>query len=147
MHHTWIFVSENTSIMQSFRLFLRQCADLRRVQQSHILLLLRTAFHVIISFSVSFLLFFYFHLQGIMGCKKIDIERKEESKAKKGKLHELPYTELVKSGTIGLASDWYSVECWPQFLRNPSSLELYGWRSHEVLKFTRISQTYFLSHG
>ena len=47
----------------------------------------------------------HFHLQCSKECLSIYVERKEERiKPKKGELHELPYKEIVKSGTVRLAS-------------------------------------------
>ena len=43
--------------------------------------------------------------QGRLGCQDIDRERKgARIRQVKNKLHELPHTEIVKSGTIKLAS-------------------------------------------
>ena len=42
-----------------------------------------------------------------MGCQEIEKGRKDERlRPKKRKLHELPHKEIVKSGTIRLASDY-----------------------------------------
>ena len=47
----------------------------------------------------------YWHLQNRMRCKEMDGERKGESeRPKKRDLHELPYTEFIKSGTISVRS-------------------------------------------
>ena len=49
--------------------------------------------------------FFNWHPQGRMGCQEKERERKEERLRQKWEnLHELPYTEIVKFGTIRLTS-------------------------------------------
>ena len=65
-----------------------------------------TEVHAIIAFfylilASLFSLHFHGHPQGRMGCQETDRIRKEERKRpKKRWLHELPYLEMVKSGTI-----------------------------------------------
>ena len=66
------------------------------------LLFLCTAVHVILSFSLLYPIFFIFcHCQGWMERQEVDGERKDEKRRpEKRELHELPYTKLVKPGTI-----------------------------------------------
>ena len=61
-------------------------------------------------------LYNYLHLQGVLGCKEIDKERKTERKRERGKkreLHELPYAEMkstfwrISKGSTGyIRSGW-----------------------------------------